>query len=446
MALAILFCAAFGVRGSLGATRLARAPATPADWHRARRREILSDSPSVEALIGTEARTLPLLVAVNAAQFGCAAAAGHLPELVLVPAALTIGSTLSLWSFALMHDIAHGTAALPAGVSRKDALFACSMPSVFGYFLYLRYGHLSHHKSFGRAPLSTLFDSEQAKFEDGDALFVAHRQMLPGDVEGERLGFLGKEAVGGLGLSISRSLYALGWSERAGWVWNAAVYTSSMAFERAALCINDKVTALIGRNLFFPHKPDAFHATCAAHARAQALVHLALVGLAGPGALLWLYCAELGWQLPCHPGFAMFVSNHGSLPNERGGLQAGAAEGGCQPTASIYLGGWYDWVCAFSNYHTEHHDFPDVPLFRLRQLRDLAPDYYGPPMLADARIGWLPTVKRSFEKRGFYACAGVQASVTAPDANSPSAANGLSRASGDVRHGSLGAGLGARGL
>lgn len=476
------------------ATVLGRTPAaaaSPADWHRARRAAILADAPEVQSLIGPDARVLPLLVAVNAAQLSCALAGAHaLPTAVLVPCALTLGSTLSLWSFALMHDVAHGSAALPAGLSRKDALFACSMPSVFGYFLYLRYGHLSHHKGFGREPLRSLFDSAQPNFEDGDALFVAHRQLLPGDRAREEvgdgdedaglpasIGFFGKEAVGGLGVSISRALFALGWSDDDGsWARNVAVYTFSMAYERAALCVNDKVrarararahdrggrnvsgcvaratgmyvtrnagspspapsrrgparlpraappqvTALIGRNLFFPNKPAAFHATCAAHARAQAVVHVAMVALAGPSALLWLYCAELGWQLPCHPAFAMFVSNHPSLDDgsATGGMREGAAGARCQPTASIYWpddARWFDWLCAFSNFHTEHHDFPDVSLFRLRELRDAAERHYAPPVLADARIGWLPTVKRSFDGRGFYACAGAAAQRVSGDA------------------------------
>lgn len=357
-------------------------------------------------LIGADQRSVPLLAAINAAQFGCAILAGqHLSDSMLVPAALTVGSTLSLWSFALLHDVAHSTAALPQWLPRKRALLALSMPSVFGYYLYLRFGHLSHHKGFGREPLSTLFDSTQSNFEDGDALFVAHRQKLPGD--NERVGFFGK-SVGGLGVSISRSFYALGWSEKSGWAYNAAIYTCSMAFERAALCVNDKVTAVIGRNLFFPHKPEEFHRTSAAHSRAQAVLHLLMFKLGGPGALLWLYFAELGWQLPCHPAFAMFVSNHPSIENEVGGMHADGTSSsmGCQPTASIYLGEWYDWICAFSNYHTEHHDFPDVPLFELRKLHDLAPRFYEAPLLEDPRAGWLQTVQRSFEKRGWYACAG----------------------------------------
>ena len=161
--------------------------------------------------------------------------------------------------------------------------------------------------------------------------------------------------------------------------------------------------ALAGRNAFFPRKPDAFHATAADHARASAALQLALVLAAGgPGALLWLYLAEVGWQLPLHPASAMFVSNHPSLEAKEG-------VGGCQPTSSIYWGGpAYDWLCCFSNYHTEHHDFPDVPAFRLRALRDAAPEFYGGDALVGARDGWVATMRRTFAARQFYACSGPE--------------------------------------
>ena len=82
----------------------------------------------------------------------------------------------------------------------------------------------------------------------------------------------------------------------------------------------------------------------------------------------WLFWSEVGWQLPLHPASAMFVSNHPSLDVRSGAVGAAdapsaAAAGpgappsvrGCQPTASVYLGAWYDWLCCFSNFHTEHH-------------------------------------------------------------------------------------------
>lgn len=101
----------------------------------------------------------------------------------------------------------------------------------------------------------------------------------------------------------------------------------------------------------------------------------------------------------------MFVSNHPSLDAPEGSPTGSVS--GCQPTTSCYLGPWFDWLCCFSNYHTEHHDFPEVPAFRLRALRNTAPQFYADETLAGARDGWLETMRRTFAGREFYACGGV---------------------------------------
>lgn len=198
----------------------------PPRWHLARRAAILEQHPEVGALLKPDGRTLPSLVACNAAQLACALGFARAPAPVLVPLAILVGGTLSLWQFALLHDVRHGTAALPAGLRPSTVLFLGSLPSVFGYFLYLQFGHLTHHKDFGRQPLRALFDSERSRFEDGDALFVAHRQLLAGDAAGNgTLRWRGADEVGGLGLSLSRFYFGL-WRE-ARPLFNAAVYTLS---------------------------------------------------------------------------------------------------------------------------------------------------------------------------------------------------------------------------
>ena len=146
----------------------------------------------------------------------------------------TIGGTLSLWQFALLHDIKHGVAQLPNGVKPNDALFFGSQPSLFGYYLYLRYGHLSHHKDFGSMSLKDTFDSSAMHFEDGDVLFSAHRQMHAGDNEMEGISFFGSEAVGGRGLSISRTFFSLFWRDDSA-LSNLAVYCISMTMRAARL-------------------------------------------------------------------------------------------------------------------------------------------------------------------------------------------------------------------
>lgn len=121
---------------------------------------------------------------------------------------------------------------------------------------------------------------------------------------------------------------------------------------------------------------------------------------------------RLARTVPLHPASAMFVSNHPSLDATVEG--EAQSVGGCQPTASVYLGAWYDWLCCFSNFHTEHHDFPDVPAFRLRRLRDAAAPFYSDEALNGCRDGWWETMRRTFAKRDFYACGGVGTAAPSP--------------------------------
>ena len=96
--------------------------------------------------------------------------------------ALFPGSILSLWQLQILHDCLHGSMiskkSTPSPINKKSLeeriLFWGSMPSVFGYFLYLKFGHLSHHRNVGNsdASLAKLFDSQQEEFEDGDMVSV----------------------------------------------------------------------------------------------------------------------------------------------------------------------------------------------------------------------------------------------------------------------------------
>jgi len=66
-------------------------------------------------------------------------------------------------------------------------------------------------------------------------------------------------------------------------------------------------------------------------------------------------------------------------------------------------------------------DFPDVPAFRLRQLRDRAAPYYSDDALAGCRDGWWETMRRTFDRRDFYACAGAVDATAAGRANAADA-------------------------
>jgi hypothetical protein len=55
---------------------------------------------------------------------------------------------------------------------------------------------------------------------------------------------------------------------------NSLAFTGSFLLERVALCLNDKVVAITGRNAFFRNKPESFHATSARHARVSGAIQV----------------------------------------------------------------------------------------------------------------------------------------------------------------------------
>lgn len=330
-----------------------------AQWHQNRRQEMLSKYKSeilpLERDSSSNILAISLLALSNASLLGLSLLSGQLsiPNVILL--SIFPGSMFSLWTLQILHDCLHGSLfpkknsynlLLGIKVKRKTLqnalLFWGSMPSAFGYYLYLKYGHLTHHKSLGdaeSASLKTLFDSDRKEFEDGDVLFVAHRMKLKGEV-GPRFQLGNNEIV----MSISKSGFGL-WREGKP-LRNAVVFASSFLYERLMLMINDVVVAITGRNYFFPNKPKEFHDECALYCRCAVAIRALVWKLAGWKSLLFLYLSETLWSIPPHPACAMFVTNHGSTVDEKGG---------CTPSSSTYAGRWYSLFTLGTNYHVEHH-------------------------------------------------------------------------------------------
>lgn len=377
------------------------APSAAALWHKNRRREMIRKYPQISKLerASSQQAALPLLLLANFSLAAMAVFSGSLSTLQVGLLALFPGSIFSLWQLQILHDCLHGSL-FPEDFKltpfrskkqiEKTLLFWASMPCAFGYYLYLNYGHLTHHRNVGNseATLAKLFDSEQKDFEDGDVLFVAHRMKLKGDVGPK---------INGYEVSISRTgfrswlgLDRFGTRFRA--AMNATLFASSFLFERAMLIFNDFVVAVIGKNLFFPNKPAAFHEECATYCRCAVLVRITLVVLAGSWkALLFLYLAETLWSIPPHPAAAMFVTNHGSKSD---------VAGGCVPSSSTYAGRWYSLLTLGTNFHCEHHDFPTIPLHKLGKLREIAPEYYK----VGSADNLLNVMEGAFADPDFYAC------------------------------------------
>jgi len=148
-----------------------------AQWHQTRRREMLSKygdqiSP-LERDSSSHTLALSLLLLSNTCLFGLSLLSGKLHPYQITLLALFPGSMFSLWTLQILHDLLHGSLLKKRqqkflGIKKKDLqdmlLFWGSMPSAFGYYLYLKYGHLTHHKALGdekSASLKQLFESDQ---------------------------------------------------------------------------------------------------------------------------------------------------------------------------------------------------------------------------------------------------------------------------------------------
>ena len=402
-----------------------------AEWHRKRRKAMIEkygdEILPLERNSSSQWIGVPLLAITNLSLLSLSLISGvnDLEIYQIFGLALFPGSMFSLWQLQILHDCLHGSlfekpsskqSETTTGRSRKelqnDVLFWGSMPSIFGYFLYLKYGHLTHHSNVGdptRASLDKLFDSDQSNFEDGDVLFVAHRMKLKGEIGPTfRLPFFRDVPLlpDKITMSISKGgfdQWRINAQEPGNFSWNVGVFATSFLFERFMLLINDFVVAIAGRNFFFPNKPDSFHEECTEYARAASLVRGSLLLIGGWKTLFFLFLSETLWSIPPHPASAMFVSNHPSATDE--------TTGDCVPSMSTYAGTWYSLFTLGTNYHCEHHDFPTIPFHELYKLRQIAPEFYRAGSEDD--IGQV--MKKSFTDPDYYACMDVHTLTADPN-------------------------------
>jgi Fatty acid desaturase len=388
-------------------------PISPAaQWHQSRRREILSKHSSEILPLEQQSHGLfvglPLLFLSNVAllYLSIQCAVLSMPYIILLafPA-----SVFSLWQLQILHDALHSSLlpkpswkgqskAIRAIIKHRKKLqnailFWGSIPSAFGYYLYLKYGHLTHHKSLGdteNVSLAKLFNSTKKYFEDGDVLFTAHRMKILGEI-GPTFHINWPQKLQ-IKMSISRFGFSF-WREGNS-LRNSLAFISSFMLERLMLILNDFVVAIAGKNFFFPNKPKDFHKECAQYCRIAVLFRLALCAFAKSWKpLLFLYLAETLWSIPPHPACAMFITNHGSSHKMDG-------KKGCIPSSSTYAGRWYSFLTLGTNYHVEHHDFPTIPLHELGKLRKIAPEFYR----AGERDNIYSIMKKTFAHPQFYAC------------------------------------------
>ena len=382
-----------------------------ADWHRSRRRRILDDhSDEVRELARESDFWVFSLGAVLLPSFGWAL--WHAPE--FSPAELVlhtwgIGSLRATWAVYCGHALSHGRWAQQVGrtgsAKFNAALALANVGHLFQVIPSYWVMHASHHTKLGTLPLLEARErAKRAQPTDGD-LGIATRLFSPParrysivleratDVSAEasvlpRQPELLHQAIG-LGVHAIAPLAFAGYlaaALRAERTPTSANVRTSLAVQAAASLVS--YAAVIG--------------VCAARESVTPL--------------LFYLATSVAWLCPLNPNW-IWTSPHLCEGRHAAGASsgAGAAEPDAtgmsqeepQPTVSFYtpptaFGALLDWYMGFENYHVEHHDFPEMPMYHLPKLKAIAPDMYDglrsmPVLEAD-------TWRDAWRGEYFYAC------------------------------------------
>ena len=399
------------------------APFSASRWHRERRRQILADHPEVRDLIGDDSWVFALGLVVLPL-YGWVL--WHSPEMSWGERALHVWTTCSLrasWAVYCSHAISHGRwrAVGPLGSARFNlALAVCNIGTVMGILPSYWLTHHGHHTNLGRYSVAEARQrAKEGRQTDGD-VGIASRLFSPpsrkyrlatGRGGGAEEGAFESRVSEGAFQATAVLVHALAPAVFAGYLASALRSPIGNAAVRRALAVQaaspdpnpspspNPSTSPSPSPSPNPHpnpnpNPNPNPHQAAASLAGWLLVASLSVG-AGSAAPLGMYLvSQLVWLSPLNLNFIW------TCPHL-------CAAGSGQPTVSFYtptnpLGAALDVYMGFENYHVEHHDFPDVPMYHLPRLRSIAPEQYeglqSQPLLR------LSTWRDSLGGTFYYAC------------------------------------------
>lgn len=332
-------------------------------WHKLRRNDINTRFVAVNKLKDKSNKQLIRSIVLPMLHGTTAALCGLLPIWLIVVLAYTLGAFFRMRFFSNMHEISHG---LVKHCNRQYQSFWLSVSEAFSIvsdYTYYRWHHISHHQLLGQQPLQQALTAlKNGKPNDPDLFDISLNNVnlsYAHIVEDENSDILQRSKLtnsksGRIFLVfVIRPFYKLMFEAKA--IFKIPFLIYGLLFNKDKLAQNINVDISTVKEVVI------------VRIIRWAVILTILTLTSGVYGLLYLILSELFYRGFCfHPCAAYFLATHHSHNN---------SENSCQPTTSVYSP-LMNLLCGGLNYHVEHHDFPNIPVDKLKNLNTLAQNHY----------------------------------------------------------------------
>ncbi len=334
-------------------------------WHTQRRLMLTAKFSEIKKLkkIGKVKNLLDIIL-IPALHIGLALLCIKLNLWLVFICAWVFGALFRMRIFNNMHEICHGLYPHPSLNKNRFLLFYSNLSTLTSDYSYYRRMHISHHRLLGSQSLEESVKNFNAeKPVDGDIFDLSFGISTPSFAK-----ILMRENISELQTSklshhfLTRILLVGFLRPLHKFYFELTACFRTLVYLGVLL-----VYAISGKYYFFKVSKQALLE--AVIAKISHLTFLLLLFyFSGWNALIYLFLSDLFYRgFLFHPCLAFFLAVHKSSNTESQTL--------CQPTTSVY-GKYMTVLCGGVNYHTEHHDFPDMPVSQLTKLNKICHDDY----------------------------------------------------------------------
>lgn len=327
----------------------------PVRWHNDRKKAMVTSQPAIKSLIGYDYKLIAQLFWLPALNVAMVYYSSMLSIWGILLLAATAGAFCRIRFFNILHEVCHKTIH-PAidGKLRNFLLMVIQYPSVGSYYPYYRYFHVSHHSQLGLQSIQGARElAASLGPADGDILIPsAHYSQKLNDEDPTKTEFWWQKTA------LTRFFYYGFIAPTGNTVIPITVilrnFPSDIMSIVASVFRGSPIWNAKGSDLIFDRL-----------VLISALVAVQLT--LGWTSVFYIFMAQLFHRgFLFHPALAFWITVH---------VAHKQPDGKQQPTTSVY--GWFmSFLCGGVNYHVEHHDFPNVPVSKLRALRDSSPESY----------------------------------------------------------------------